>query len=218
MGENMQARDERRFGRSELLAVCAALATMSIIVSNIITNKQLDLLGFALPAGSLLIPVDYVIGDLVAEVYGFRAARRIILLAFAMNALAVGFFLLTLALPGFATFTAQESFQAVLGTTPRILCSSLAAFAIGSLSNAKIMQVMHVRDGESRLAWRCIFSTLVGEALDMTIFSVAAFAGVLPWEVISQMIVVNTLVKVAVECLLYVLVTRFAIGWAKTLS
>ncbi|WP_283171139.1 queuosine precursor transporter [Curtanaerobium respiraculi] len=204
--------------RSDVLAICAALATMSIIVSNIITNKQLDFLGLALPAGSLLIPVDYIIGDLVAEVYGFRDARRIILLAFAMNALAVAFFMLALALPGFSTFTAQASFETVLGTTPRILVASLTAFAVGSLSNAKIMQVMHARDGESRLAWRCIASTLVGETLDMTVFSLLAFAGVLPWNVILQMIVLNSVVKVAIEIALYALATRHVIRWAKTLS
>ena len=208
---------ESKMNRERLLAICCALATMSIIVSNIITTKQLNFFGLALPAGSILIPVDYVIGDLVAEVYGFRTARRVITLAFVMNALAVAFFMLALALPAYPTFTAQASFEAVLGTTPRVLLASLTAFIVGSLSNAKIMQIMHARDGENKLALRCILSTLVGEALDMTIFGTLAFAGVLPAAVVFQMIWLNTLVKVGIECVLYAVATRHIIGWAKVM-
>ena len=200
---------------THILMVCIALATMSLIVSNIITNKQLDFFGLALPAGSLLIPIDYIIGDVVTEVYGYVETRRIIVIAFVMNAIAVGYFMLTLALPAFETFTAQGAFETVLGTTPRILLASLAAFVAGSLSNAKIMQIMHVRDGESRLALRCILSTLVGETLDMFIFSLLAFLGVLPTVVIVQMIVVNAVVKVSIEVILYLVATRHIIHWVK---
>lgn len=203
--------------RSVLLA-CVALSVMSIIVSNIITNKQMDFLGFALPCGTLLVPIDYIMGDLVTEVFGYRTAKRVILLAFVMNAMAVLYFMLTLALPAFWTFSGQQAFETVLGTTPRILAASFAAFVAGSLSNAKIMAVMHVRDGESRLAWRCIASTIVGETLDMTIFSVLAFGGVLPWGVILQMIWLNSVVKIAIECVLYALLTRHIISWSKGLG
>ena len=46
---------------------------------------------------------------------------------------------------------------------------------------------------------------------------VDAFAGVLPVEVIGQMIVTNTCAKIAVEALLYPVVTKNVIGWAKRL-
>lgn len=213
-----ESRTATRVDRSQVLAACCALATMSVIVSNIITNKQMSCAGFALPCGALLIPIDYVIGDVVAEVYGFVTARRVIILAFAMNALAACFFLLTLALPGYETFTAQAAFEAVLGTSPRILLASLTAFVAGSLTNARIMHMMHVRDGESRLAWRAIASTVVGESIDMVIFAVLAFGGVLPWDVIGQIIVVDTVAKVAIECALYACATRRVIRWAKTLQ
>ena len=211
-------RKSSRVTRRTVLLACVALSVMSIIVSNIITNKQMDFLGFALPCGTLLVPIDYVIGDLVTEVYGYRTAKKVILAAFAMNALAVLYFLLALSLPGFWTFSGQQAFETVLGTTPRILAASFSAFIVGSFSNAKIMDVMHVRDGESKLAWRCIASTIVGETLDMTIFSVLAFGGVLPWEVIVQMIWLNSVVKIAIECVLYALLTRHVIAWSKGLG
>ncbi|MGN0084832.1 MAG: VUT family protein [Atopobiaceae bacterium] len=94
----------------------------------------------------------------------------------------------------------------------------VTAYVAGSLSNAKIMELMHMHDGEKRLAWRCIASTIVGETLDMTVFTLLAFTGVLPWPVIGQMIVVASAIKVAVECICYPLVTSHVIAWAKTLE
>ena len=214
----MTTKRASRFTREDFIAVCCAIATMSIIVSNIIVNKQFDFFGFALPAAVMLIPVDYIIGDVVAEVFGFRAASHVIILAFLMNTFAVMFYLIAIALPSYPTFTAQASFEAVLGTTPRILFASLSAFAAGSLLNAKVMQVMHKRDGEARLAWRCILSTLVGEGLDTAMFALLAFVGVVPWDVIGQMIILHTIAKVTIETVLYALATRHIIRWAKTLS
>ena len=120
--------------------------------------------------------------------------------------------------PSFSTFTAQSALEAVLGSTPCILAASFTAYVAGSLSNAKIMELMHMHDGEKRLAWRCIASTIGGETLDMTVFTLLAFTGVLPWPVIGQMIVVASAIKVAVECICYPLVTSHAIAWAKTLE
>ena len=61
-------------------------------------------------------------------------------------------------------------------------------------------------------------STVIGEFLDMAIFAVMAFAGVLPWEVIGQMVVTNSCAKIAVEVILYPILTKRVIGWAKTLD
>lgn len=113
---------------------------------------------------------------------------------------------------------AQSALEAVFGSTPRILAASFTTYVAGSLSNAKIMELMHMHDGEKRLAWRCIASTIGGETLDMTVFTLLAFTGVLPWPVIGQMIVVASAIKVAVECICYPLVTSHVIAWAKTLE
>ena len=199
-----------------LLQTLTSLSVATLIASNIITNKQTDLFGFAVTCGTFTIPVDYIVSDVLAEVYGFKEARRVTITAFLCDLLCVILFQLTLVAPSFSTFTAQAAFEAVLGSTPRILAASFTAYVVGSLSNAKIMELMH--DGEKRLAWRCIASTIGGETLDMTVFTLLAFTGVLPWPVIGQMIVVASAIKVAVECICYPLVTSHVIAWAKTLE
>lgn len=209
-----------KINKNTLLLVCTGVAIMSLIASNIITNKQFDvpLIGWAITCGSVCVPLSYVVDDILAEVYGFKTARRVIYLGFAMNAIAVVYFQIAIAIPGTETFANQSAFETVLGATWRTTLASFIAYFFGSLANAKIMDVMHVKSGEKRLALRCISSTIVGEFLDMAIFAVMAFAGVLPWDVIGQMIVTNTCAKVAVEIVLYPILTRNVIKWAKTLE
>lgn len=207
--------DKRR-----LLLACSGIAIMSLIVSNIITNKQFDvpLIGWAITCGSVCVPLSYIVDDVLAEVFGYRTARSVIYTGFAMNAIAVAYFQLAIMVPGTETFAAQGAFETVLGATWRTTLASFVAYLVGSLANARIMDALHKRDGEAGLFLRCISSTVVGELLDMAVFSVLAFAGVLPLEVIGQMIVTNTCAKVAVEALLYPVVTKHVIGWAKSLE
>ena len=210
----------KRVSRDSLLLACAGVAIMSLIASNIITNKQFDVpfIGWAITCGSVCVPLSYIVDDILAEVYGFRTARRVIYIGFVMNAIAVAYFQIAIAIPGTETFTAQSAFETVLGATWRTTLASFVAYFFGSLANAKVMDVLHVRNGESRLALRCILSTVIGEFLDMAIFAVMAFAGVLPWEVIGQMVVTNSCAKIAVEVVLYPILTKRVIGWAKTLD
>ena len=210
----------RKVSKDLLLLICAGVSIMSLIVSNIITNKQVEvpLVGWAITCGSVCVPLSYIVDDLLAEIYGFRTARRVIYIGFAMNFIAVLYFQMAIVIPGISTFTAQAAFETVLGATLRTTIASFLAYIIGSLANAKIMDVMHRRDGESGLFLRCISSTVVGEFFDMAVFAVLAFAGVLPWPTIGQMIVTNTCAKVAVEAIFYPIVTRHVIKWAKSLK
>ena len=208
-----------RTTKQGLLLCCTAIAVMSLVVSNIITNKQVNvpLIGWAITCGSICIPLSYIIDDVLAEVYGFKIARSVIFLGFAANAIAVIYFQLTIAAAGIDSFSNQAAFETVLGCTWRTTLASFAAYIVGSLVNAKIMAWMHSRHGEKRLFARCIGSTIVGEFLDMAVFAFLAFWAVLPIEVIIQMIITNSCAKIAVETVLYP-VTKRVIGWAKTLK
>lgn len=208
----------KSISKQSLLLGCTAVVVMSLIASNIITNKQVNvpLIGWAITCGSVCIPLSYIVDDVLAEVYGFKKARAVIFLGFAANAVAVLYFQLAILIPGINGFVNQDAFETVLGCTWRTTSASFAAYIVGSLANAKIMELMHNRDGERNLFARCIGSTIVGEFLDMAVFAFLAFLGVLPIEIIMQMVVANTCAKIAVEVVLYP-VTKHVIKWAKTL-
>lgn len=201
------------------MLTCTAVTVGSLIVSNTITNKQFNVpfLGLAVTCGVVCIPLSYIVDDVLAEVFGFKTARTVILIGFAINAVAVAYFQTAIAIPGLDAFTAQAAFETVLGATARTTAASFAAYIVGSILNAKIMQVMHERDGERGLFARCALSTLAGELVDMAIFATLAFAGTLPVETIAQIVVCNGLGKCLVEFVCFP-VTERVINWAKSLE
>jgi queuosine precursor transporter len=156
----------------------AGFFVTALVVSNIIAVKLAEVGGRVFDAGNLLFPLAYVLGDVLTEVYGFRAARRVILLGFACNVLAVGSIQLALRLPA-ADFWSenQDAYEAILGTTWRIFVASLVAYLAGELTNAYVLSRMKVAT-EGRWLWsRTIGSSVVGQAIDSTLFVTIAFAG-----------------------------------------
>jgi queuosine precursor transporter len=156
--------------------VVAAFFVTALVVSNVIAVKLVEMSGRIFPAGLVIFPLSYLLGDVLTEVYGIRAARSVIWLGFACNLLALGAIQAAIHLPGLDPGF-QTSFDAVLGTTWRLFVASLAAYIVGELANAYVLAFMKGATGGRWLWTRTIGSTIVGEGLDSLIFVTIAFAG-----------------------------------------
>ena len=192
--------------------VVVALFCCLLLISNVAAVKliqfgpEVDLFGFpVLPiitdGGALLFPLTYVLGDVLAEVYGWRGARRAIAIGFATSVVASLTFLIVGAAPPAADWPNQEAFVAVLGFVPRIVVASLLGYAVGQLLNAWVLVRLKRRTKEGSLWARLLGSTLVGEAADTTIFCVVAFAGIITGGTLLNYVIVGYVYKVAIEAL-----------------
>ena len=187
----------------KLLVIAAAIYCGCLIVSNTIAGKTFDFFGVAsLPCAVVIFPVVYILNDMLTEVYGFKCARTVILTGFAANLIAVMAFAAAIALPASEFFAGQDAFATVLGNTPRMLIASFAAYLVGSLTNAKIMEIMKRWD-DDKLMLRCVASTLAGETLDATVFIVIGFAGTMPLEALLVMVVAQAAFKTVYEVIVY---------------
>lgn len=179
--------------------VLTVLFCVCLIVSNLIEIKTVDI-GFAtITAGMVVFPLSYIINDCIVEVYGFRKARTVIWLGFAMNLLVTLFLQFAILLPGADSWQSQDAMEAVYGAVPRILGASFVAFLCGSMVNALVMSKMKVASGGRHFSLRAIVSTLWGEGTDSIIFFPLAFGGILPWREIVSLIVAQALLKTAYE-------------------
>src|SRR3989442_11923265 len=68
---------------------CAALFITCLLTANVIAAKLVVIGGVVLPAGIVIFPLSYIVADVLTEVWGYGAARRVIWLGFACNALMV---------------------------------------------------------------------------------------------------------------------------------
>ncbi len=201
--------------RNIMILMCGIYCAC-VVVSNVIVNKQIDICGFAVNTAMILFPIVYIINDLTVEVFGYKAARLLIMAGFFSTFIAVAAYQITLAIPGAASFQNQEAFEAVLGNTPRVFIASLLGYLAGSFSNAKVMAWMKKRS-EKMLFARCMVSTIVGETLDAVVFVIAGFSFLLPLEAIVSLIVTGSLIKICFEAVMYP-ITKKAIIHARTLN
>ncbi len=186
---------------SSWFLLISVLFVTCLITANIIAVKLIDLFGLVLPAAVIIFPLSYIIGDVLTEVYGYAAARRVIWLGFLCNLVAVIAIWIAGLLPPASFWQGQNAYAAILGYTPRLLGASFIAYLIGEFANSFVLAKMKVATNGRWLWTRTTGSTIVGEGLDSLVFISIAFAGVIPLEGLANAIVAQWGVKVAYEIL-----------------
>ena len=96
--------------------------TTCLLISNLVASKIVVIASVAVPVGIFLFPITYIINDVIAEVWGFRKARLMIWLAFAMNFFAVLFYQFAVALPTAPFWSGQDAFSTILSSNSAYCC------------------------------------------------------------------------------------------------
>ena len=163
---------------SSYYPVLVAVFTALVIVSNITATKGVAFGPIITDGGFIVFPLTYVIGDVLSEVYGFKAARRAIFTGFAMNILAAAAFWVTIYLPAADFYENQEHFENIAGAYTGLIVAGLAGFIVGQTLNAWVVVLIKERTKEKHLWARLIGSTFVGQLGDTVVFCAIA-AGVI---------------------------------------
>jgi len=171
---------------SQRFIAIAAIFITCLITANIIAVKLISIGGLILPAAIIIFPLSYIFGDILTEVYGFRAARKVIWLGFLCNLIAVLAIWIGGLLPA-APFweDKQAAYDTILGYVPRVLLASFVAYLIGEFANSFVLAKMKIKTKGRWLWTRTIGSTIVGQGLDSAVFISIAFAGTPDFVAIS---------------------------------
>ena len=194
--------------------VLLALFTTIFVLSNIVSTKGVQVGPLVTDGAFFLFPAAYVIGDVISECYGFRAARRAVWTGFLAMIIAVSTFYVAILLPAASFYEGQAAFAATLGLVPQIVVASLSGYAAGQLLNAWLLTLMKDRLGERGLWKRLLGSTVVGEFGDTLIFCLIAapVIGISTVGDTANYVVVGfvwkTLVEVAVMPITYLVIRR----------
>ena len=157
--------------------ILVAVFTALVIISNVTATKGVAFGPIITDGGFIVFPLTYVIGDVLSEVYGFKAARRAIFLGFAMNALAALAFWVTIYLPAADFYANQEHFENIVHAYTQLIVAGLAGFIVGQTINAWVVVNIKERTKEKHLWARLVGSTFAGQLGDTLVFcSIAAGA------------------------------------------
>lgn len=163
---------------SQFYAVLVALLAAFYLISNIAATKQMDFGGWVVDGGVFLFPLTYLLGSIISEVYGFKAALRAVLVGFTIMVVGAVVFGLVTASPSLGDAHNQEAFEVLFGwdgVYVRILAASLIGFVLGQTMNSIIIVKIKKRFGESNLWARIMSSTVFGQTVDTFIFGLLAF-------------------------------------------
>ena len=167
-------------------------------------------------AGVLFFPISYLFGDILTEVYGYARARRVIWAGFAGLGFASFMAAVVVALPAAPFWQHQGAYEVAFGSTWRIVGASMIAYFCGEFVNSYVLARMKILTAGKWLWTRTIGSTVVGEAVDSTLFYPLAFygSGIIPDDKLPLVMLAQFCAKVAVE-VVFTPVTYLVVGWLK---
>jgi uncharacterized integral membrane protein (TIGR00697 family) len=185
-----------------MAAFVCVLVCSNLIGPAKVTQIDAPLLGtLTFGAGVLFFPISFIFGDILTEVYGYAASRRVIWAGFAGLAFASLMAWMIVALPPAPYWHNQDAYEVAFGSTWRISLAGLIAFAAGGFVNSFVMAKMKTVSAGRHLWQRTITSTIFGEVVDTAIFVPLAFwnTGIIPNDKIPLIIGAQIVAKIAVE-------------------
>jgi len=193
-----------------MAAFVTVLITANIIGPAKISQFDLPMIGtITFGAGVLFFPISFIFGDILTEVYGYAASRRVIWTGFAGLAFASLMAWVIVALPPAPFWDNQEVYEIAFGSAWRVALAGLIAFAAGEFINSWVMAKMKIWSQGKHLWFRTISSTIAGEGVDSILFYPLAFynSGVIPndkiWLVVVAQFFAKTMVEVSFTPFIY---------------
>lgn len=200
--------------KSKYFLYIAILFVAVLMIANTVAVKIIQIGIFSVAGGTLVFPLSYIFGDILTEVYGYKASRKIIWSGFVSLILMSLVYWLVQLIPSAPFWQNQSAYVLILGAVPRIVIGSIIGYFAGEFSNSYVLSRMKIWTKGKYLWTRTIGSTIVGEGVDTILFSTIAFAGILPFGGLITIIISGYILKVAYE-IIVTPVTYAIVGWLK---
>ena len=199
---------------SKFLSPITGIFTATLLIANTLDTKIFELGSLSLPAGIIIFPLAYVFGDILTEVYGFAASRRVIWTGFISLVLMLVAYEIARALPAAGFWQNQSAFDTIFSHVPRIVLASIVAYLAGEFTNSVVVAKMKVAQQGKNMGLRFVMSTFAGQAIDTTVFVLVAFTGAMPTSALGEVILSAWAVKVGWE-IIALPITLAVVGYVK---
>lgn len=186
---------------SNLLAMLYATTVAACLA---ISNKIVYFHGLLIAGAVFTFPLLYFFGDIIAETYGYKAARKLIWYTLLCGALFSGLITAIIYMPSPTFDNHQLAFQEVLGNSIKLTIVGVIAMLAGSFSNAYIISKWKILVKGKYFWIRSITSSMVGEFINTLFAFPLAFGGTMPVEKIINIMIVAYVIKI-----LYAIVAVF---------
>ncbi|HFL3239539.1 TPA: queuosine precursor transporter [Clostridioides difficile] len=153
----------------------------SLVISNIVAGKVIDVFGLIVPAAVVAYPLTFLCTDVIGEIWGKEEANRTVKRGILMQLFSLLLITIAIALPS-ASF-AQEygnNLKVVLGQNVRFVLASLTAYILAQSNDVFIFHKLKNKFNGKHKWLRNNASTMLSQLIDTSIFITIGFWGTVP--------------------------------------
>lgn len=162
-------------------------------------GKMIDVFGIPLSISIFYFPFIYIVADVLTEVYGYAAARRVVWYGVITQVAATLIFAFVAAYPPAASFGQNDAFNNVLSAAPQLVFFGTIAVFLGDISNNYVLAKMKIWTNGKNPSLRFVASTIVGQSVNTAFFYTFGLWGLLPMNFLIQSILLASIAKIVVE-------------------
>ncbi|WP_089729272.1 queuosine precursor transporter [Candidatus Thiosymbion oneisti] len=170
-----------------------------LVAANAAGTKIIAVGSLAASATVFVYALTFLVTDIVSDVYGKKAADKLVIYGFVSVLLAVVIYQLAIVAPPAPFFQNQEAYESVFGVTWRLLLGGLVAYLISQFLDIRIFHYIREKTNTKHLWLRNVASTLISQFVDTVIFITVAFYGV--FDDLFALILGQYLIKLVIALL-----------------
>lgn len=170
-----------------------------MIGMNVLGGKIVPLGPFQVSVAFLIVPLSFLMTDIVEEVYGKKKAREFVIAGVISLIVFLGFIILFLVLPPAERFIHNEEYKTIFGTSARIVFASIVAFLLSQFHDVWAFNYWKTATKGKMLWLRTNISTVMSMVVDTFVFMFLAFYMLTPMFTagfIIQMIIPYLIFKI----------------------
>jgi uncharacterized integral membrane protein (TIGR00697 family) len=170
---------------------------------------------FELSVGILPYPITFLITDLISEIYGKRAANRVVTAGIFASFFSMGILLVSDIVPAMESSPIDDAtFTKVFSLSPLAVLASMIAYLLAQFVDIRIYHFWKKLTKGKMLWLRNNFSTFASQFLDtFSVILLLSIFGILPWDLFYGLVLSGFIFKVLVAALdtplLYLFVWMF---------
>lgn len=135
---------------------------------------------FEVSVAFLIVPLSFLMTDIVEEVYGKKKADEFVLAGVVALTVFLAFILLFVFLPPAARYTDNPAYSAIFGTSGRLVAASIVAFLVSQYHDVWSFGFWK-KETKGKYLWlRTNISTLLSMVIDTFLFMFLAFYKLTP--------------------------------------
>ena len=200
----------KHLAAQKLYMYLAALFITSLVVSNLIFQKffywypfDWKIMGnslFELSVGILPYPITFLVTDLISEIFGKKAANRVVVAGIFASFFSMGILLLAGVVPALPNSPIDDStFNKVFALSPIAVLASMMAYLFAQFIDIRIYHFWKNLTKGRHLWLRNNFSTFASQFIDtFTVVGLLCAFGVLPWNAFLGLLISGVVFKILV--------------------